>query len=463
MYESDLIRRQETVSMYLDRFTPLEIKQEYKRSYKFLTGFINYEKVSCYNYKKAYNLDRIKNLLSLLDNPQDRYPSVIISGTKGKGSTAAILGSILTSAGIKAGIFTSPHLVSAIERVRIGKRFIPRKDFLRGLSLIRSTIDKSGLKGLTYFEILTSLGFLYFARKKIDIAVLEVGLGGRLDATNVVCPLVSAITPIDYDHIHLLGDSIEKIAREKCGIIKKATYVISAPQSREAQRVIIKTARDKKARLLLVGKDITYKNLRISSSGADFDVKTPYSSYKDLNIPLIGRHQVINSLTALGIVEILKRQFGFDIDELNVRKGLKGVRLSGRFQIVSKRPYVVLDGAHNKASARGLKDAFESFFGKKRSTLILGISSDKDIEGIGKILSPLAESVIFTRAKSPRAEAPSVLAHKLGRFYKDYYVSYDIKDAFSFAKEIVDKNGIILITGSLFLVGDALKNIYKLG
>lgn len=428
-----------------------------KASLAYLSRFSNYEKISHYNYKRAFKLDRIRSLLLLLDNPQEEFPSVIIAGTKGKGSTAAVVSSILSSAGIKTGLFTSPHLVSVRERIRIDKTSISRAEFLKNLSLIKRVIEREGLKGLTYFEVLTSLAFLYFARKKIDLAVLEVGLGGRLDATNVVHSLVAAITPISYDHTHLLGNSIEKIAREKCGVIKRGGFVVSAPQPKQAQLVIRKTAANQKTRLLLVEKDITYKNLKTSFSGADFDVTTPYSSYKGLRIPLIGRHQVINSLTALGIVEILKREFGFGIKEADIRKGLKRVELYGRFHIVSKRPYLILDGAHNKASAQSLKDAYNRLFGRKRCLLILGISADKDIEAIGRILSSIAEQVIFSRARSPRAEAPSVLAQKLGRFFKDYNVSYDIKDALAFAKGIVDKKGIILVTGSLFLVGNALE------
>ena len=421
-----------------------------------LSNFTDYEKLSHYNYKKACRLDRIRSCLELLGNPQNKFPSVIIAGTKGKGSTAAILGSILSSAGLKTGIFTSPHLVSLRERIRIGGDPISGKELLRELSLIKSVIEKKALKGLTYFEILTSLAFLYFARKRIDIAVLEVGLGGRLDATNVVHPLAAAITPISYDHTHLLGHSIEKIAWEKCGIIKSETFVVSAPQPKAAEEVIIKTALRKKSRLVFVEKDITCKNLRSSFSGTGFDAKTPYSSYKDLRIPLIGRHQVMNSLAALGIVEILKNEFSFDIREPDIRNGLKKVSFPGRFHIVSRRPYIILDGAHNRASAQSLKEAFRGLFGIKKCLLILGISSDKDIEGIGEILSSVADQAIFTGVKTPRAESPPALAQRLGRFFNDYYVSYDIKDGLTFAKDIIGKKGIILITGSLFLVGEAL-------
>lgn len=461
MHKAEPIRCQKVAPTYLDRFTPLEFKRKRERDYKFLKGFTNYEKISHYNYKRAFKLDRIKNLLLFLDNPQEKFPSIIIAGTKGKGSTTAMVGSILSEAGIKTGVFTSPHLVSVRERIRIGQTPIPRAEFSKNLSLIKRVIEKRGLQGLTYFEILTSLAFLYFARKRIDLAVLEVGLGGRLDATNVVRPLAAAITPISYDHTYLLGDSIEKIAREKCGVIKKGIFVVSAPQAKQALLVIRKTVGKKRARLLLTEKDITYKNLKRSFSGADFDVTTPYSSYRGLGIPLIGRHQVINSLTALGIVEVLKREFGFGIKETDIRKGLKGVELCGRFHIFSKRPYLILDVAHNQASARSLKDAYLELFGRKRCLLILGISTDKDMEGIGKTLSPIAGQVIFSRGRSPRAEAPSMLARKLGRFFKDYYVSYDSEDALAFAKRMVDNNGIILITGSFFLVGDALKALRK--
>lgn len=408
----------------------------YKQALGYLDSFTNYEKFSNYNYKKAYSLTAIKRLLKLLDNPQDKYPSVTISGTKGKGSTAAILNSILINSGIRTGLFISPHLVSITERIRIKNRFISKKEFADTLSLVKKVIDKNRIKGLTFFEVLTAACFLYFAKKKIDIAVLEVGLGGRLDATNCASSCICAITPVSYDHTHLLGNSLEKIAKEKSGIIKKDAFVVSSPQEAKVLKVIKEQARRKNAKLFIADKNTRCENLKPA---------------------LIGKHQLINARCAIKIADLLKERFGFNITEKNKQKGLTQVRFPGRFQIISKKPYIVLDGAQNQASAKALKDTFIEFFRKKKLILVLGISSDKDIEAIGRELCPLAESVIFTKADSQRAFEPSVLAQKLRRFCKNYYVAYDSKDALKFAKSFAEKKDVIMITGSLFLVGEILK------
>jgi len=436
----------------------------YNKALIYLSKFLNYEKFSNYNYRSSYSLDRVERLLMLLDNPQKRYPSVIISGTKGKGSTATILASILDRAGIKTGLFTSPHLISVRERIKISRILISKREFSSLISLIKKVIEKEGLSQMTYFEIITSLALLYFADRGVDLAILEVGLGGRLDATNAAGSQISALTPISYDHTHLLGSSIEKIAKEKCGIIKRGSFVVSAPQKREALAVIKDRIERERGDLLLVGKAIRCSDPEVSIHGTRFNADTPYSSYSNLRVSLIGTHQAINSLTALGIVEGLRKRYGFEIREEQVRSALGGIESFARFQIVSKSPYIVLDGAQNGASAKVLKDTFIKIFGREHKVnLILGISSDKDIEAIGSSLCPLADSVIFTRADSPRAMQPAVLAQRLGRLCKDYSVAYDVRDALIFAKDLSSRKDIILIAGSLFLAGDALRQIKKGG
>lgn len=434
---------------------------DYRESLLYLDRFTNYEVSSHYNYRSAYSLEGIKRLLLLLDNPQDGYFSIIISGTKGKGSTACILSSILTKAGIKTARYSSPHLISVRERIRIGEETISRTEFSKTTSSVKKTIEKHKLKGLTYFEVLTAIAFLHFLKKRVDVAVLEVGLGGRLDATNVAPARISAITPISLDHTHLLGDSVETIASEKSAIIKDNSFTVSAPQLKVAEAVISSVAHRKKSKLFFVGKDITYKNLKVSSLGTSFDAKTPFLSYRNLRVALIGKHQAINTLTSLAIVEILNRYFHFFVKETDIRAALMHIKFPGRFQIISQRPYVILDGAQNKASAQSLRDTLKAVFGRSDIVLILGISSDKDIEGIGKVLCPLAEHLIFTKAASQRATPPSILARRLTGFCRSGYVTYDIEDAVAFSKEFAGKDDIIVITGSLFLVGDALKILGK--
>ena len=429
---------------------------DYKRSIAYLNSLTNYERVSTYNYNSAYTLGRIKKLLLLLYNPQESYPCAIIAGTKGKGSTASFLSSILKEAGIKTGTFISPHLISIRERILINSRQISEQEFAACLSRIKRTIEKNRLKGITFFEALTACAFLYFKNKEIDAAVLEVGLGGRLDATNAAIADIVGITPISYDHTHLLGNSLQKIAREKSAVIKKGAYVVCAPQQRKALRVIRKATQKKRADQVFVGKDITFSKAKLSLSETNFDAKTDNGSYKGLKIPLIGNHQIINALTALGMAEEFKKRLKFKISKNSIKRGLAKVKFEGRLQIFSQEPLIILDGAQNSSSALSLKNTVLKLF-KKKISLILGISSDKDIEKIGKILCPMAERVIFTKAGSPRATDPRELARRLGVFSKEYYATYDVRSALLYAKALADKDSAILITGSLFLVGDILK------
>ncbi|MFH1868547.1 MAG: folylpolyglutamate synthase/dihydrofolate synthase family protein [Candidatus Omnitrophota bacterium] len=430
---------------------------DYKESLSYLDRFVNYERSSYYKYGKAYSLDNIRKLLSLLGNPQDGYFSIIVSGTKGKGSTATILSSILTAAGARTAKYSSPHLISVRERIQINEKPISRPEFQEAASLVRRATEKSGIKGLTYFEVLTTIAFLHFKNKNVDIAVLEVGLGGRLDATNTAPAKISVITPISLDHTHLLGDSLEKIALEKSGIIKEDSFVVSAPQHKQAAKVIREAVLQKRGKLFLVGKDLTYKNLNISFSGTSFDARTRFSLYKQLKVSLIGRHQCINTLTSLAVIEILNNNFAFEIKEPAIREALKHISFPGRFHMIRRRPYIILDGAQNKESALLLRETVERLFIDSKVTLILGISSDKDIEGIGSVICPIAERVIFTEASSERALSVPMLAQRLKRFSKSSYAAYDIEDAIRFARGFARKKDLILITGSLFLVGDALR------
>lgn len=425
----------------------------------FLDSLVNYELVTGYDYHMSCGLRRIEKALSIFRNPHRGHDFIVVCGTKGKGSTAAMLSSILTSAGLKTGTFFSPHLVSIRERIRVNNRYIDEVSFLRHLGCIKKMLQENRGIGLTFFEVMTLLAFLHFQQEKIEIGVLEVGLGGRLDATNVVRPLVSALTPISYDHMHLLGASLDKIAKEKAGVIKDGLDVVSAPQETEALRVIKGVVRDKKARLFMVGKDIRSSNIEVSLSGTHFDAKTWLSEYKALRVPMIGRHQAINAMTALGVIEVLRTRFLFDIKRDNIRDGLASVDLPGRFDIVSRSPYIILDGAQNRRSAESLRATYSKLFAKRGCILIIGISSDKDIDGIGRVLCPMADIVIFTRAASVRAADPQDLASKIGRFCKRYYTTYDIEDSLAFAKRFTGREDVILVTGSLFLLGDTLRSL----
>ena len=429
----------------------------YRDAVKWLDSRVNYEKL-CASKRHGFKLDNIKKLLLLLGDPQDKFHSIIISGTKGKGSTTALIASILEDAGLKAGMYISPHLVSVRERIRIGERLISEQDLAGLLSLVRRTVDRNRLIPVTYFEALTALAFLYFARSKVDIAVLEVGMGGRLDATNTACPGVAVLSPISLDHTRILGNSIDKIAEEKCGIIKEGARVVSAPQEKEALRAIRSACRKNNARLVVVGDGLKYKNIDISLSGTSFDIATASGGYKGLKTRLVGAHQAINSAAAIGAVLASSEAFGFKIKPDNIRHGLLNADFPGRFDLVSNRPYVILDGAQNMASASALKKALDGCLGRTKTILVLGISADKDMESIARVLCPSADAVIFTKADTPRAHAPGELAARLGSFCKEYYTAEDAGDALLFAKEFAGRDGAVVVTGSLFLVGDILRS-----
>ncbi|MFH1645941.1 MAG: Mur ligase family protein, partial [Candidatus Omnitrophota bacterium] len=246
---------------------------KYQEASSYLNSFIDYESILSYNYRHSYSLKNLHCLLSHLRNPQNNYLSIIVTGTKGKGSVANILSSVISRSGVRTGLFTSPHLLCIRERIKIDGVYISKKDFAKYVALIKSVIIRKSVKGLTYFEILTAVGFLAFKEKEVEIAVLEVGLGGRLDAVNTASNDISVITPISYDHTHLLGKSLRKIAKEKCGIIKNNSFVITAPQKREVLSVIKQVSDQKNARLFCVSVDKEVNKTRISLKGSSFSVK----------------------------------------------------------------------------------------------------------------------------------------------------------------------------------------------
>jgi len=434
---------------------------DYQKTLCYLNGLINYENFSDYNYANAYSLDRIRKILLCLGNPHKRYPSIIISGTKGKGSCVCMLSSVLNGAGVRTGKFVSPHLVSVRERIEVGGKYISKRDFSSILSRIKKVIARDRIKSATFFEALTAAAFLYFTRKKVEIAVLEVGLGGRLDATNVAQSSVAGIMPISYDHTHLLGSLLKEIAQEKCGIIHSNSSVVSGPQKEEVLSVIKRVAGRKKANLLIVGKDVISSNISISLSGTRFDLKSGNNFYKQLYTPLVGKHQAKNAAVAISLLDQIKAKFRFKVEKHHVRRGLANVNLPGRFQVLSKNPYIILDGAQNRASAKALRAACNEIFKKKCSCMILGVSADKDVEAIVRELSPLTERIIFTRADSPRALEPELLARKADFLRNRHYLCYDIEDALKFASVFAGRHGIILITGSLFLVKETLETLRK--
>lgn len=427
----------------------------YKDALDYIYSFADYEKKSSYRYApETFDLARVEKLLVSLNNPHQRFKSIHIAGTKGKGSVAAMSESILRAAGYRTGLYTSPHLHTVRERIQVNGRLIPQETVASLTEQLQPLVSQ--VEGLTTFEIITALGFLYFVERGVEFAVLEVGMGGRLDATNVVNSLVDIITSLSYDHTHILGETLPLIAREKAGIIKSKALVVSAPQVPEAMAVIEEVCREKDAELTVIGRDWTWEVGEANLEGQWFRVTTNefrVTSY-ELWIPLLGRHQLINATVVVAAIEKL-RQRGINISEASVREGLRQVRWPGRLEILGRRPLVVADCAHNADSAGKLKAALEELFTYGHLILIFGASTDKDIEGMMGELFPLAHQVIVTQARHARATDSCVLQQKALTLRREVIVSDSVDGALSLALEKAGLQDLICVTGSIFVVAEA--------
>lgn len=449
----------------------------YLQALRYLESFINYEKIPAYPYKESLKLERIRGFLAAIGNPQDSLRCIHIAGSKGKGSVCAFLAYILRAAGYRVGLYTSPHLSDFRERIRILRHrdtetqrhkgsvdfegMIAKGELARLAERMKPAIEKynkqSAYGELSFFEAYTALAFVYFKKQKVDLAVLETGLGGRLDATNTVDALVSVITPISYEHTQKLGNTLREIAQEKAGIIKRhasgvmrrALIVVSAPQENEAREVIINKCRKVKARLIEVGRDIVCKKVKDK-----VDIKGMFCQYQGLKIPLLGEHQVINAACAIGAAEALRTN-NIIIDAEAIKNGIKTARWPGRCEVISKNPLIVLDGAQNFASTRSLKQTIRDNFKYKRLILVLGVSQDKDIRGVCKELCDLADIAILTKANNPRASDSKMLARYFSG--RDIQVTDAVRKALVEAKRRAKRKDLILVTGSLFVVGEARK------
>ena len=415
----------------------------FKESINWLNGF--------QKFGIKLGLDRIKKLSKELGNPEKSYKTIHVGGTNGKGSVCKFLGSILTSSGYKVGVYTSPHLQCFSERIVIDGEEISEKEIVLLFEKIKPIVEKMKKKGNTptYFEIVTAMCFEYFKEKNVDYAVIEVGLGGRFDATNIIEPIVSVITNVSLDHQNILGNSIKEIAKEKAGIIKNKVPVITGARD-NALKVIEKKADEKNAPLTIIDssnwKKLSDKSFLIKGSLNDYNVKTSMK----------GSFQGTNIALAISVVETLQIN-GIFITENSIFEGIKKTFNPGRMEIVSEKPHILLDGAHNIACMNVLKETLEKDFKYDRLILVVGILSDKNIEEMLKIIIPLANNIIVTKSKNNRASNTTFLKDKILKlgFKNKIVVKNNVSDAVDYAKSIANKNDLICITGSLFTVGEA--------
>ena len=390
-------------------------------------------------------LDPVRSLLQRLGDPQESCPAVLIAGTNGKGSVAAMTASLLTAAGFRTGLYTSPDLIDFRERIRIDGRMIRREEIVACAEAVKRGVRET----VSYFEFLTAMAFLYFEKEKVDIVVLEVGLGGRLDATNVVTPLVSVITNISLEHREYLGNTLEKIASEKGGIIKERGICLTAARQKPVIDTLERICRERGASLYRVGKEI---RTTIHRDGT-FSYRGIGRSFERLTCPLIGRHQISNAALALGAVEMIW-DAGFRVNDAAVSKGLKKAQWEGRLEILQRSPMLLVDGAHNAAGAAALRRAFLNDFPHRRLILVFGVLGDKDYRTMARRLLPLADRVILTRPHSERALPPDSLRPLAEKFNKAIEVIDDPGDALRRALSLAGKDDLVCAAGSLYLVGE---------
>lgn len=402
-------------------------------------------------------LERTAKLLEFLGNPHERLKLIHVAGTNGKGSTAAMIASVLSSAGYSTGLYISPHLYKNTERMTVDGREISEEDFtafaLEVLDTVRMMREK-GLEEPTQFEMYTAMAFLYFERKNVDFAVIETGLGGRFDATNVINPILSVITSISYDHMDILGDTIGKIAYEKAGIIKEGRTVIMYPQMfPEAESVIEEASREKNAKLIKA-EEASVRLKEYSAQGQVIDFKYNGYDIKDMKLPLIGDHQLKNAAVALTAIAELDRA-GYRVPAEAVKKGIETVKWPCRLSIVSAEPLILIDGAHNEDGINTLHDALSKYFSDRKKIFVIGMLKDKDYGYAIRKLMPMAYHAVATEPLSERALPASSMAEAIKPYCGSVSAEPDIRKAVEKAKELCGKDSMICICGSLYLAGSA--------
>ncbi|NEZ49675.1 bifunctional folylpolyglutamate synthase/dihydrofolate synthase [Clostridium botulinum] len=414
-------------------------------------------------------LDRTKRILEVLGNPHNKIKCIHVAGTNGKGSITSMLNSILIEEGYKVGMYTSPYIEEFEERIQINNTKILKDDLATAITEVYNAsnqILKEGYSNPTQFEIITCAAFLYFYNKDVDYAVIEVGLGGRLDSTNVITPILSIISSISYDHMKILGDSIEKIAIEKAGIIKSKVPVVLYPQLKEAEDVINSICIERKSPLKKVSKesgkyvgcnDLTIDGKSIRTQNIIINVD---NNEYNINLALLGKHQILNCTTVLYAVNELKKM-GVVISNTSIINALIKVKWMGRFEILNNDPTVIIDGAHNIDGITKLKESIDTYVSYKDIVLILGILNDKQVEDMVKVITPSAKMVICVTPHSERAEIAKELMRSVKTYNSNCIAIEDYKTAYETALNYCNREDLLLISGSLYMIGDMRKIITR--
>jgi dihydrofolate synthase/folylpolyglutamate synthase len=398
-----------------------------------------------------FGLTQVERILNAIGNPHKEIQALHIAGTNGKGSTAAMMSSILQKEGYRVGLYTSPHLIRFTERIKVNGKEIEEEEVVALIGWMRKEIEAAGITPpFTFFDFTTAMALYYFKQNLVDLALLEVGLGGRLDSTNIVDPLISIITNIAKDHEEYLGKSILKIAREKAGIIKRGRPLITAATQPQVLRLFSKVCQEKMSPCYRVGKEFRY----LQGEDGDFHYEGLNRKLWSIHLNLKGSHQIINATTALGAMEVLE-ELGYRVSTDAMMDGLREVEWPGRLEMVSSSPRVILDGAHNPAGALVLKESLEKEFQYHHLILLIGIMKDKDIRSMLHLLSSLANHIILTKPHTDRATPPFVLKKALGQNGKKAEIAEDLKEAIERGLALTQKEDLLCITGSLYTVGEA--------
>jgi len=432
----------------------MNIEIAYNKALDYLYSFVDYSlKHSSELARAEFNLDRMFALMEELGNPQAKYPIIHVAGTKGKGSVSALCAYALQAAGYKVGLYTSPHLLDYVERIQIKGEPISHEQMIALVEEIKQAVAK--IPKLTTFEITTALGLFAFAKNGVTAAVIEVGLGGRLDATNIVMPRVSVITSLSYDHMPVLGDTLAKIAGEKAGIIKHGVPVVSAPQKEEALDVLERVAKMLDSNITLIGKDVMFEQVSSSLDGQSLRITDNLRhAALDAQLPLLGVHQIENAAIAY---TALKASSIPSSDEA-IQKGFSQVKWRARFEVARREPPVIFDSAHNQDSFVRLRDTLEEYFPGRMVYLVFGASEDKNIPGMFAEMKPKIKRLLVTRADHPRALEPEKIIELARQAGVAAEAVSQVESAFERALELSKKDGsIVLSAGSMFVTAEVMR------